>query len=316
MENKSFIEFIEKIKSEQSAFIIEKDDNQFLRFVVAPIGNAKMVYGEYSFGSPDNLCTPSSKLEVIAYVIDGYIYLVNQYIFGMYGYDVENDDNLPDKVVFFEAARKSKNCYLDKILLPKYLESLSAKDLGKGDIERARVDARRKILLPQKESHYNSYEPNYYLTQDEFASSLCGFVDANGLAWDKMEASQDGWRFLKAYNAKVEEFLRDPSTATDEERCMAEALRSIDAQNVRVEFCVNGKSAEIKMDPDLVLWYLNDRDYFSKYNFTPRKAGNELMKKLDVTDSRWDKSGKPLLTCDCIQKIMYGRNTIYERGIK
>ena len=315
MISKCFAEFVEKIKAgQEDAFLILKDDNRFLRFVVTPFGKAKMIYGEYTYGNITEMCSPSSKLEVVAYYVDGYIYLVNQYIFDMYGYDVENDDNLPDKVVFFEAARKSKNSYIEKILLPKYLDGIPARTLEGTDVARAKAEARSRILLPKPDTSRNSQEASYYLTQNDFAQSLCGLVEANRLAWDKMEKYREAWSFIKAYSAKVEEFKQDPSITTEEERIMSNALNSIDAQNVRVEFCVNGKSTEVKMDPDLVLRHLNERDYFSKYNFTPRRAGEELFKVLDATDSRWDKSGKPLLTCDCIQKIMYGRNTIYERG--
>ena len=198
--------------------------------------------------------------------------------------------------------------------MPKYRDGIPARTLEGTDVARAKAEARSRILLPKPDTSRNSQEASYYLTRNEYAQSLCGLIDANELAWDKMEEHREAWSFKKAYSAKVEEFKQDPSITTEEERIMSNALNSIDAQNVRVEFCVNGKSTEVKMDPDLVLRHLNERDYFSKYNFTPRKAGEELFKVLDATDSRWDKSGKPLLTCDCIQKIMYGRNTIYERG--
>ena len=52
---------------------------------------------------------------------------------------------------------------------------------------------------------------------------------------------------------------------------------------------------------------------FWDFDFCVTMRGDDVIKTLEIATNRWNDDGRPLLTCEHITKITYGKKVLYEK---
>lgn len=298
--------FVENVLNHDNSFEIEYEKTYYF-FIQGYVGKAKYVYCQYGFRK--NFQTSmDERMELVAIVSNETVFVINKFRLGVW----RCENNLPANVVLFDDYIKEINDFVEKTVFPEFCKTLSAENISV-DIDRCKELAREYALLNRE---YRTLKFSNVYNGTHAASILCGFADIRDCAMDMYESHRETWEQRKASEDAVRGLLYnysikcDPSVAKQWEIKMATALRSIDAKTVTVEFTLNDRVANDKINTDTLIRTLFNYGYFSDFDFTNRKSGKKTLSELGATG--WG-SDKNALHCEDIRKITYGRKTIYER---
>lgn len=295
--------FAEEVFSHDDSFSFALD-KKYYSFTRSKVGQATYIYGED--GYEENFESRLDiKLKLVAIVTKGVIYIVDEFLLNVWRYG--GDTKLPANVELFDGYCYQQNKWAKNDLFSSFYESLETKEIDNpGTINSCEKKARTLLLSDCAE--LPPLEAKDVFSQLDIAHSLCGYFDVYDEAMRRFEKDKYTWMAVKAERAKVDSLIQEKSVVEDWEFAIASGLRMVCAKQVTVEFDFNGKKASIKMNPNTIYRYLDNKDNFSSYDFGNRKQGEAMLKELGA--ATWKGYGE-VLTCEHISKIIYGKKELY-----
>lgn len=295
----------------------ENDPTRIFFFMKADVGNAVYIYYMYDY---DSKYTSSVKYDaknfhdgieakpnVAAILVKNTLYVIDKFIFGAYSHAYGHGETaeLEDFICIDEYLKEINNTVNDTIV-KNFYDSLEVETPA--NTKPYEEDVRRKIF-----NHNNVEDVSFSdcLDLKDIVESLCGFIDIEDTVNKRLESRRENYLHLKTQKETIKKLIPDLSIAAKWERDLADALNSVDAKKVTVEFLFKGKKASGKIAPECIIRKLIKKDYFSDYNFSTRVAGQKLFDELGVSTKMWDNENQ--LKCEHISKITYGKKVLYER---
>lgn len=311
-------EFKEMVLSyDENSFILDDGDNAKILCVKVPVGKALFVYvcREYMGRQTDKALVTdiSEKMELIAVVKSGIIYLIDNFALCYYG----NSEGLPDGVIDLGKYMKEVNVRIKDYIIGNFYDKLPYSTLSEDNIERCKVEAKNILIYGKYLDEYIDARIDENIKKfkmQDFVDSLCGVIDLESETRKNFEENSDMWIELKASLKMIQRIVvENPEEVFDlEELKIIDSLNRIEAKNVQVEFSFNGKTAKGKVDPKSILRKIERNDYFSDFNFDTMANGKKIINDLNAAHYRGEKE-KEVLTCKHISKITYGRNVLYQK---
>ena len=306
----TFIEkFVNKVRTEENYFVLN-DGDKFYYFLQGQAGEARYIYGCYGFEEKFYIKT-RAELELVAILKDGYIYIIDSYLFNLYtDSDWTNLEKSLGVYDFYNFCKEINKDIADNIF-PALIEQLPVEAITDESKLRELKQYARKILL--QGGCDNTIKCNIALNTYYVASILCGLTTVQEIVEQLFLEDIGYYKHQKANAYVIKKFLQSPDLAKDWERKLSEALLKLDAKTVTVYFTINSKTDYGKMQPDVILKHLTEYDYFCDYDFCVTMRGDDVIKTLEIATNRWNDDGRPLLTCEHITKITYGKKVLYEK---
>lgn len=304
-------EFINAVlKNDSGSFNIKLKDATY-HFLQDNVGNAKYIYGEYSYNNDNFYSSLDVDYKLVAIVSNGIVYVTNEYFMNV----TKAHGGIPPKyeeyVKLFSNTVDEMNNYAIDTIFPKFYDNLETIKLTDEDSECCERTARKYILSVNKNKTYPSPSPNVLLKEEIVANILCGFTNVDDEASNALNAEIEDWVYRKSINERIKELVKDENIVNTWELAIIDGLRTIpDAKNVNVKFTINGISACEKVAIDVLVRLLTDRRCFDYYNFTTDKAGKDILTKLAGTHHTEN------VTCECISEITFGKKKIYTKESK
>ena len=304
-------EFAEKVLKTNQSFSINfgrgKDSEINYHFIQGNVGKARYIYYSQKWNDDRFYSDISIKPELAAIVSDGIIYITNTFAFRIY--DMENI-TLPDNVKLFDDYVNKINQYINDVIFKKYYESLDAFEIKDEDLlAKCRNKARTYLLSKAQRDPFCDECVNNFFKWQDIANALCGFIEMKEEAMKRLKTNEDVWLGLKSRNKVIRKMIKEKSGVSNLELKIAEALRSVDAKNVVVEFKVNGKKVSGRISPDRICYTLINRLNFYSSDFVTNAQGEEVLNYLGLNDYESRKK----LNCESINRITYKRQTLYSR---
>lgn len=302
--------FAEQIFCTEESFLIEfEKDNykEYYFFIPCKVGNAQYVYAKNSYHSNSCYSDIEEKAELVAIKSGGKVYLTNEYLFDLY----HGETNLPTDVMLFSEFVKKKNEYINSIIFEEFYRALNVCEIAmKEDMVGCKKEARQILLSKNPSVKPRKIEAMF--TAQEIADSLCGMVDLEAEAKQRLNKDKEFWLKQKAYDVQLQKFVKNQEGVEPYELKIADAIRNVEAKMLTVEFELNGKKATGKIPIHRLQRSLMESDYFSEYDFDTTKNGEQILEVLDAESSLWAESGRTI-RCKNISKITYARKVLYER---
>lgn len=315
-------EFAKRVLSENGSFSINIDEKRHIKnyhFIQDRVGNARYIYGMYDFDNDSFYSERDTKIQLVAIVADGLIYITNWCFFDWY---ISKGENPPESVVTIESFVKAMNVKNDSVnyaIFKEFYDSLPTIELDDYILESCKTEARRYLFTHENIGEIKSIEfsdvserLDELFKEKDYTDILCGFKKVEEIVQQRLEEKKDGWVRVKSRIETIIDYIkryRDNDIAFDWEIKMANSLKSVDAKTVTVEFEMNDKTASGKINLDRFNSVLVRNDSFDKYDFTTTKQGSELLKELLGAD-RYNSTH---LRCENITKITYGKKELYVR---
>lgn len=311
MEKERLIDkFAEQIFHTEESFLIEFEKGNYKKycfFIPCKVGNnAQYVYVKNSCYSSSCYSDIREKPELVAIKSGEKVYIVNEYLL-----DLLREKILPQNIVIFSEFVEEKNEDIKSVIFEEFYRALNVCEIEVEDMVGCKKEA-RQILL-SKNQCVESRKIEAMFTAQEIADSLCGMMDLEAEAKKRLSEDKNLWLKQKAYDVQLQKFVENQEGVEPYELKIADAIRSVEAKMLTVEFELNGKKATGKIPIHRLQRNLIACDYFSNYDFDTTKNGKQIFEVLNATDSKWDKSGKETISCKSISKITYGRRVLYER---
>lgn len=304
-------DFVDKVLKEDDSFALTKKepgkkDAWYYQFLQCKVGNGRYVYGCRGYNEEFYLSFDKEP-KLVAIVADGVVYIVDAWFF-----DVWQDVPLPlNAEHFYRSKIKSVNEYFQDVIFSEFYNGLEPSQLTDGDCAFCAKEA-RKIMLSKKSS-LDDVKPDSGFSEQDVAKILCGMMNLEEEANKRLEAEKEAWSIEKAKYEKKKEYIDSSFGVAEWELKIAEALRSVDAKNITVEFEYNGKKASEKMNPEKVARVLLESDKFDEFDFATRVQGGQVIKTLGASTSHWDEN---TLRCEHISKITYGKKELYVKTLE
>lgn len=293
-------EFVEKVLSSDEAFVLE-NKNTYTYFIQGKVGDGKYVYCRYGF-KKDFYTELNEGMKLVAIVANDTVYIIDEFRLDLWGKSID----LPDHTALFKDYVKKVNEHVGNTVFLQFCAGLDVSGT-EVDVKRCKEVAREYLITnrPYQAAKYvNMFDMN------EVAQSLCGFINADEEAKRRYEIERDKWADKIARDKMVEAVMNDPSVAEEWELRMAQALNSLEAKTVNVEFEFNGKRAAEKIQPYEIVRVLLQMDGFSSYNFCNTKSAKMMMTEIGASTWSGDKNS---LRCKNISRITYGKKVVYEK---
>lgn len=300
----------EVLKDNLDSFVIKipkenKDKgNITYYFLQNKVGNAKYIYGGRDYWNEKFYNAIDFKPELVAIVSDGKVYILNEFMLEVPSY---MKHALPNNVFYFYEEKKEINKFVEDVIFKKFYKSL--KPIALVSTPTLEEKARKILLLGNKCVEKPQFSSCF--NEQDMVDILCGFIDVEAEAERRLQEGKAEWIKIVSENEKLDYLICNPDEDVAEpwEIEIADALNSVEAKTVTVEFLLNGKTGFAKIDPQNLLRNLLKRDYLSSWDFTTSVSGEKLLKELGASAS-WS-SNEPRLTCEHITKITYGKKVLY-----
>lgn len=306
--------FVDAVFKTTESFMIETEDayigKQYYFFIQCSVGKARYIYGVHSYSC--NFHTNLNLKPILkAIVTDHDVYIIDEFEFDIYLSYLKKDVLLPEHVYIITDILEKENEYVKSTIFPNYYNSLETIQITDNEIiKKCEDDARRNIFAKKSVDNEMKIDPMFGV--QDIANSLCGIVNLETEALNRLLKNKEQWIARKSYYKKIKELMEDESIAENYEIQIAKGLRSVEAKMVTVHFEMNGIEAYAKISPDIIIAKMQNRDYFSYYDFETNKRGEELINKLGAAKWRGNKE-KDVLTCKHIIKIIYGKKMLYTK---
>lgn len=311
---KTFIEeFVEKVINETGSFLLY-NEGQYVSFFQDSIGKARYIFTRRDYGRGDSyigLAKLDLSPKIVAIVANGLVYIIDSYFF-----DIDPDwDDAPrmSNMVYFKDICRNANEQIANEIFPQLFEQIPVdilKDEEKLE-ETCGLYARRVLLGDMDMPPYDKCDIR--LSENQIAEILCGFSTVLEKSTDLFRENESKYRNRKALLCKIKKLMQSPDIVVDWEKQLSESLLAVDAKTVTVYFTVNGRTDYGKMEPQKILKRLVERNHFYDYDFCVTMRGASVIKNVGATTNRFNEDNCPVLTCEHITKIVYGRKVLYER---
>lgn len=303
--------FVDNILKTTKSFMIETENDtkkKYHFFIQSNVGKARYIYGTHFYDA--NFQTNIDlKPELVAIISDNSIYVIDEFELELYSVYMKNDIKLPENTYRINDIVDKENKNVKLNIFPNFYNSLEIIPITNNEmIEQCKTDARRNILTIKPPVNKIKIEPMF--VKQDIANSLCGIVNLETEALNRLLKNKERWIARKTYHEKVKELMEDKSILEGYEIQIAEGLRSVEAKMVTVYFEMNGIKSYAKISPDTIINKMINRDYFCDFDFETVKWGAKLIKELNAAIWRGDKE-KDILTCKHIDKITYGKKVLY-----
>lgn len=308
--------FVKKILEEKGSFDMEwtKDgckDVTYYHFMQDVIGNARYVYGSYSWNNHLFYANIRDDVKLVAIVSDNKVYIIEEFMLNANSYYLK-DKPLPERAVLFYDYVRDVNNYANDEVLKEYLSTLKIPDVYEEMSEDVVMMARKLLFTGGK---YSKEKVDLF-SADDVAHFLCGHwvLGLKNEIIGRLSLRSEYWTNEKTFITKVEKAMQEPKLVAEKwELMMAEGLMSVqNAKSVNVEFEMNGVKASGKMNPDKLMRFLIGESWNGKiddYDFLTRTEGEKVYKKLNAN---WREN--PLM-CKHITTISYGKKLLYDERL-
>lgn len=308
-------QFVERVLIDHSSFILTNNDWNYFSFIQEKIGDGRYVYFKTNscYGHLADLAEVDCTPQLVAIIANNIVYIINSNIFNGYGRTLPILKN----VLYMENVLKECNHNIAQNTFPRLFAELHFNKItenNKSDWEDCKYMAREALITGDRLTWADC---DIELTITDIAKSLCGFKDIDSRVKELFKKNKKVYKARKATLIKIEEFMKERESSKvvlDWEMELAKGLRSVDAKTVTVHFCMNGKTKSAKLEPDEIIrklcWHAN----FSCYDFAVAKRGEEVIEAL-CAESVGGNGSNPLLTCEHITKVTYGKKVLYERQV-
>lgn len=303
--------FVEKVRKETDSFVIkiqrDEENKKTYHFMQSKNGNARFVYGDYSYLDEDFYMSVKYKPELCAIVSDNIVYVTNPFFFDIYG------KNYPAGVKDYSEYVRSLEKSVEEILFAEYWDGIEICEVDITNASKATKQKARNIVFD--EDVIASLEKYKYVkkcpfTDIDYAKVLCGNFIVREEVFSRFDNMKNDFISCKIEFQMLSELINNRVVAEDWELSIANGLNSVDAQTVNVEFEFHGKYGAEKIEPYQLRRILCDRDYFSDFNFCNTKRAGKMIEELGAKTRKYNGE---VLTCKHITKITYGKKTLYER---
>lgn len=308
-------EFVERALNYNGSFDInikerkQKDITNY-HFLQSNVGKARYIYGMRSWNDEKFYSKVDLKPELVAIVSEGIVYIVDEIFLQVYRWCNQEEALLPENTKRFDEVVKETNEYVSNIIFVGFYNTLDIEEItDENTIAECRKRARDYLFSKEPTVLFEDEKLDEIFNMRDIANALCGFMDIETEAKDRLEKRKSEWISKKSTNEKIRKLMQDDETAFDWEIAIAEGLRSVDVKTVVVEFELNGKRASGKINPDTIIRALKTNDNFSGYDFEVAKHGDKLLEDLGAGD-HWSENA---LRCKHIVKITYGKKELYVR---
>lgn len=304
--------FVEKVLTEEGQFSLEKE-GMYASFFQDKVGAARYVFARYDYRENDvtGLTDLTLMPELVAIVANNLVYIVNVAFFEVYW-----GERLPliSNVVYFGDICANAQQQVQDEIFPVLFNQLDFDEItDENELEHCRRKAREIILYNEDFVELNKCDIK--ISKNQVAQVLCGFTTVKEITVNMFGEHERYYKSQKAKLETIKKLVQSPDIAEDWERKLADGVKSVEAKAVTVEFTMNGKTEAAKVEPFRLLNNLVEKDYFSAYNFVTAIRGDDLIKKLGAATFRFANSNEPVLTCEHITKVTYGKRVLFEREI-
>lgn len=265
-------------------------------YVQTYIHETKIVYMSSVW---DRLVEPNHKLEIIAIVKDGTVYLMKTYEFV-----IDEKNGLPEKIRYFRDYMNEELRARQDEVYKKFMDGLLVYDVSKDMIEDYGIisDARRELLLGKKRQ---KVEPKNLFTEREAIDDLLGVKKIEEDIEKYLTENTDIYQRRKSLDTALIKMIEEKACVEDWEMKLGKAISSVDAVKLTVKFKFAGLTEMTKIKKETLMRKLVNRDDFSSWDFETQAEGEMKMRYLGA-----DYNNK--LYCKHIAKITYGRKVLYE----
>lgn len=301
--------FVEKALSTLGSFDITSSDSHNYKtnyhYVQDNVGKAKFIYGICGYSDDSISSKINNKLEIAAIVSEEMVYIVDRFKVG--GYYIE----LPENAIDFAFELRTKITDFKERIFPTYIDSLPVHEIPQKRENQIKEKA-RDYVLEGITNPYSIIQFPEIINEQDIVDDLCGRICLEDEILKYLEERREIWIDTKSEIEAIKKYMKSPDILSDWEARLSKSVNNIDAKYLTVEFELNGKKAQGKLAPRMILEKLKDNDLFCDYNFNTTVNGEKLMNELDAS-RRWN-DGKERIFCKHISKITYGRKVIYTKN--
>ncbi len=265
-------------------------------YVQTYIHETKIVYMSNVW---DRLVDPNHKLEIIAIVKDGTVYLMKTYEFV-----IDEKNGLPEKIRYFRDYMNEELRVRQDEVYEKFMDDLPVYDVSKDMIKDYGViwDARRELLIGQKKQ---KSETKNLFTEKEALDDLLGVKKIDEDIEKYLVENTDVYQRRKSLDTALIKMIEEKTCVEDWEVKLGKAITSVDAVKLTVTFEFADAIETAKIERETLMRKLVNKDDFSSWDFETRAEGEKKKLNLGV-----DYNNR--LYCKHIAKITYGRKVLYE----
>lgn len=310
-------EFVKKALEEKGSFNMErteesKKDITYYHFMQDAVGNARYIYGCYSWNNPifyANVERDDRRL--VAIVSQEKVYIVDEFMVRANTYYLKGNP-LPENAMLFEDYVKEVNTYANDVVLEEFLSTIDIPDNSEETGKEVKKVARELLFTGNT---YQKKKVELFKSND-VVYLLCGYI-ALGLKEEimrRLELEREYWSNEKSFITKVEKAMQKTNLVAENwEIEMAKGLREVpNAKSVTVEFKMDDIKATGKMEPSKLMRLLIGKEYGGKidyYDFIVHSEGKRVFENLNA-----DWYDNPL-TCKHITKISYGKRLLFDERL-
>lgn len=299
-------EFVQKARSNEQQFTLKQDENWNFFFTKVSIGEAACVYGTYGYGSDHIINDLDKKLEPYAIVSSGKVYIIQKYKFGLTG---AKEDAYPSHAYSLDEETNDLNKKIEEELFPSFYNSLPIRELTADELEEANKQVRDVLLAKGGETKIPTIRT--LINRQTTANILYDLVDFNEYIRSEFDEEREHYITVKSINKTIDKLAREVNGVEKWELKLNSALRELESKTVTVEFDFHGRTTTTKFERKMILRKLNDKDYFSSYDFPTVKNGENILTQLGA--GKWRGIEDEVLTCEHINKITFGKKVVFSK---
>lgn len=301
-------EFANKVLSGVPTFTLKNKDRTY--YVMSfPIGKGRVLYHADSYCG--GIFPTGENAELAGIVVDQTIYVPNAFWLGVY-----NLNSTPHPMCIKEYSDIEEEAYAvaeagtkPGVIVEAFEEFYAALPTETLTDDQSVTWARsmaRDIVLEGKDREVVSAPKNLFETH-EMIEMICLGTDIREEAKKRLEDKKKDYIVKKAQAELIRLMLSAVDLVEPWELELSEALRSVEAQQVTLEFACNGKTATEKFERERLLRRLKESSTLRYYEFPTSTGGVRLMQALGLSKSRDN------LRCSDITKVSFRGKTLYQK---
>lgn len=306
-------EFMKRVRQENNSFVIEvprrNDDVTTYHFILSKVGNAILVYGDYSYYDKYFYLYSDYKPELCAIVTNDMIYVLDEYLFSFH-----NAEDYPVGVrKYFDYVEEIKKDITNNVFRT-YWNDIEVSITRDMEVNEQIKNIVRDCIF------YNDTEYRLAKRYDiktcpieriDCTKELCGFVDIKKEVIKYFDDNRERLKAIKTEYELIKSLVSKYAFVEDLEMEILNGLNSVDARTVNVTFNFNGKTGTEKIEAEHLKRILRNKDCFIGYDFCNTKKGDSMIEWLGAGKRLF--GTKEVLTCEHIEKITFGKKTLYQK---
>lgn len=298
-------EFLKRTLDNNENNFITEDNSKVYLFSSVKVDDSTIYYGknllkhDYKYPSPvEKIISNPTQLKMVAIRNKDSFLIPDRSFFGL-----SKEENLQSNLIDLEDFVHMQNDYANNIAFPRYLKSLPDIEPTEEQIERARLNARRRIF-----NTANFISKGEYICRED---AICIFMgsDIDEILTMMFEELRDNYIKTKAYDKIYDSYIDNPLLI-----CKEWELKMIDSinkapygsQSLKLYFFLNDKECVLTVRPETLKWALVTECALSTSGFVEGKDRViKIFKELGL--EKYDG-----LSLDSVKKITYAGKTLYE----